>query len=97
MKAINFPLVRGRSRRRFFEKLSLEADRIFKILLQDGPGFNTRQALDEMCPRLSNALVREVLLKIVVSIDSVNRARYPKLAYTFFLWAEQQEGYGVPA
>ncbi|KAG8092192.1 hypothetical protein GUJ93_ZPchr0012g19043 [Zizania palustris] len=81
------------SGRRFFEELSLEADRIFKILLQDGPGFNTRKALDEMRPRLSNALVREVLLKIVVSIDSVNRARYPKLAYKFFLWAEQQEGY----
>ncbi|KAF0928844.1 hypothetical protein E2562_010702 [Oryza meyeriana var. granulata] len=81
------------SRRRFFEELRLEAERIVRILLQDGPGFNTRQALDEMRPRVSNALVREVLLKIAVSIDSVNRSRYPRLAYKFFLWAEQQEGY----
>lgn len=81
------------SRRRFFEELRLKADRIVKILLQDGPGFNTRQALDEMRPRVSNALVREVLLKFVVSIDGVNRARYPRLAYKFFLWAEDQEGY----
>lgn len=81
------------SRRRFSDELRLEADRIFKVLLQDGPGFNARQALDEMRPRVSNALVREVLFRIVVSVDSVNRARYPKLAYKFFVWAGQQEGY----
>ena len=37
------------SRRRFFEDVRLEADRIFRILLQDGPGFSARQALDEQC------------------------------------------------
>ncbi|CAN6317917.1 unnamed protein product [Urochloa humidicola] len=80
-------------RRRSFEDVRLEGDRIFRILLQDGPGFSARQALDEMRPKVSNALVREVLFRIVVSVDSVNRERYPKLAYMFFVWAGQQEGY----
>ncbi|TKV93002.1 hypothetical protein SEVIR_9G198400v4 [Setaria viridis] len=80
-------------RRQFFEDVRLEADRIFRILLQDGPGFSARQALDEMRPKVSNALVRKVLFRIVVSVDSVNRERYPKLAYKFFVWAGQQEGY----
>jgi len=30
-------------RRRFSEDVRLEADRIFRILLQDGPGFSARQ------------------------------------------------------
>ncbi|KAG2547990.1 pentatricopeptide repeat-containing protein At3g60050-like [Panicum virgatum] len=80
-------------RRRFSEDVRLEADRIFRILLQDGPGFSARQALDEMRPKVSNALIREVMFRIVVSVDSVNRERYPKLAYKFLLWAGQQEGY----
>ncbi|KQJ97369.1 pentatricopeptide repeat-containing protein At3g60050 [Brachypodium distachyon] len=84
---------RYRSRRKYFEELSLEVDRIVKILLQDGPGFSARQALDEMNLRVSNELVREVLSRIVVSVDSVNRERFPRLAYKFFLWAGQQEGY----
>jgi pentatricopeptide repeat protein len=46
-----------------------------------------------MRPKVSNALIREVLFRIVVSVDSVNRERYPKLAYKFFVWAGQQEGY----
>lgn len=80
-------------RRRFFEDVRLEADKIFRIMLQDGPGFSARQALDEMHLKMSNALVREVLFRIVVSVDCVNRERYPKLAYKFFIWAGQQEGY----
>ncbi|CAN6298861.1 unnamed protein product [Urochloa humidicola] len=88
----NFPPGNG-PRRRSFKDVRLEGDRIFRILLQDGPGFSARQALDEMRPKVSNALVREVLFRIVVSVDSVNRERYPKLAYKFFVWAGQQEGY----
>jgi pentatricopeptide repeat protein len=80
-------------RRRFSEDVRLDADRIFRILLQDGPGFSARQALDEMRPKVSIALVRKVLFRIVTSVDSVNRERYPKLAYKFFVWAGQQEGY----
>ncbi|WVZ59538.1 hypothetical protein U9M48_009663 [Paspalum notatum var. saurae] len=81
------------SRRRSFEDVRLKSERIFRILLQDGPGFSARQALDEMHLKMSNALVREVLLRVVESVDSVNRDRYPKLAYKFFVWAGQQEGY----
>jgi hypothetical protein len=69
------------------------ADRILRILLQDGPGFSARQALDEMNLRVTNKLVTEVMFRFVVSVDSVNRERYPRLAYKFFLWAGQQEGY----
>lgn len=74
------------------EELRL-ADRILKILLQDGPGFSARQALDEMNLRVTNKLVSQVMFRFVVSVDSVNRERYPRLAYKFFLWAGQQEGY----
>ncbi|KAJ1294915.1 hypothetical protein BS78_01G182800 [Paspalum vaginatum] len=81
------------SRRRFFKDVRLESERIFRILLQDGPGFSARQALDEMHLKMSDALVREVLLRVVESVDSVNRDRFPKLAYKFFVWAGQQEGY----
>jgi pentatricopeptide repeat protein len=79
--------------RRSFENLKLQADRIFRILLQDGSGFSARQALGEMCPRVSNELVREVLFRIIVSVDNVNRERFPKLAYKFFVWTGLQEGY----
>ncbi|CAM0956542.1 unnamed protein product [Alopecurus aequalis] len=79
------------SRRIPREELRL-ADRILKILLQDGPGFSARQALDEMNLRVTSKLVAEVMLRFVVSVDNVNRERYPRLAYKFFLWAGQQEG-----
>ncbi|KAF8672480.1 hypothetical protein HU200_049694 [Digitaria exilis] len=46
-----------------------------------------------MRPKVSVKLMREVLFRIIVSVDSVNRERYPKLAYRFFVWAGQQEGY----
>nr|CAB3499200.1 unnamed protein product [Digitaria exilis] len=55
--------------------------------------FSARQVLDEMRPKVSVKLMREVLFRIIVSVDSVNRERYPKLAYRFFVWAGQQEGY----
>ncbi|GJN19828.1 hypothetical protein PR202_gb07138 [Eleusine coracana subsp. coracana] len=88
----SFPPGRG-SRRRSFEDLKPQADQIFRILLQDGPGFSARQALDEMRPRVTNELVREVLFRMIVSVDNVNRERFPRLAYKFFMWAGQQEGY----
>ncbi|KAF7053519.1 hypothetical protein CFC21_061419 [Triticum aestivum] len=80
------------SRRRPREELRL-ADRILKVLLQDGPGFSARKALDEMNLKVTNELVRQVMFKFVVSVDSVNRERYPRLAYKFFVWAGQQDGY----
>lgn len=72
----NFPPGRG-SRRRSFDDLRLQASQIFRILLQDGPGFSARQALDEMRPRVSNELVREVLFRMIVSVDNVSRERFP--------------------
>nr|UPT49153.1 pentatricopeptide repeat protein AaPPR698 [Agave angustifolia] len=80
-------------RRRFFESIKLEADRIFQILQQDGPGFNVRLALEELSPKVSSALVREVLLQILISINDANKFRCAKLAYKFFVWSGQQNGY----
>ncbi|ONK57051.1 uncharacterized protein A4U43_C10F16100 [Asparagus officinalis] len=80
-------------RRRFFRNIKLEADKIFEILQQDGPGFNTRSALEELNLKVSNALVREVLLQILISINDANKLRCAKLAYKFFTWSGQKEDY----
>ncbi|CAD5163883.1 unnamed protein product [Musa acuminata subsp. malaccensis] len=80
-------------RRRFIEGNKAEADRVFEILQQDGPAFNVRSALDELRLHVSNALVREVLLRILMSINGANRLRCAKLAYKFFVWSGQQMDY----
>lgn len=81
------------SRKGFFTGIKAEADKIFQILLQDGPGFNAREALDDLKPKVSPGLVREVLLQILMSMNSANMKRCAKLGYKFFMWAGQQQGY----
>ncbi|KAG0472894.1 hypothetical protein HPP92_014751, partial [Vanilla planifolia] len=73
--------------------IRVEAYHIFQILQQDGPGFNSRGALDELEVKVSIALVREVLLRILRSINNGNKQRSARLAYKFFMWAGQQQGY----
>ncbi|RRT69978.1 hypothetical protein BHE74_00007628 [Ensete ventricosum] len=80
-------------RRRFIEDNKAEADRVFEILQQDGPAFNVHSALDELHLHVSNALVREVLLRILMSINGANKSRCAKLAYKFFVWSGQQMDY----
>ncbi|PKA54861.1 Pentatricopeptide repeat-containing protein [Apostasia shenzhenica] len=80
-------------RTRFFEKMKLEADQIIHILLQDGHGFNSRAALNDLQVKVSPALVREVLLQILTSINGANKQRFARLAYKFFAWAGHQQDY----
>lgn len=81
------------TRRRVLEGVKSEANRVLQILRQDGPGFDARTALEELKLKISHALVREVLLRILMSINGANRSRYAKLAYKFFVWSGEQEGY----
>lgn len=81
------------SKKRFFEGIRSEADKILEILQQDGPGFNARTALDKLHLRISAILVREVLFRILISINGANKPRCAKLAYKFFSWSGQQENY----
>ncbi|KAH0470899.1 hypothetical protein IEQ34_000622 [Dendrobium chrysotoxum] len=80
-------------RKRFLEGIRAEANHIFQILQQDGPGFNAREALDALKMMISPALVREVLLHILMSVNGANKQRCSRLGYKFFVWAGQQEGY----
>lgn len=80
-------------RRKFLEDVKIIGDKVFKILQQDGPGFNARIALDELDVEVSNALVRDVLLKILMSINDTNKFRCAKLAYKFFSWSGQWKDY----
>lgn len=70
-----------------------EAEKILEILQQDGLGYNARQVLDEMQLKVSNALVREVLFRILVSINYANKSRCAKMAYKFFAWSADQSNY----
>ncbi|KAF8379479.1 hypothetical protein HHK36_028914 [Tetracentron sinense] len=80
-------------RQRFLEDERLEADRIFKILQQDGPGFDSKLALDELQLRVSGYLVREVFIRILKAINHMNKNRCAKLGYKFFVWSGRQENY----
>ncbi|KAF5194796.1 Pentatricopeptide repeat-containing protein [Thalictrum thalictroides] len=80
-------------RQRFFEDARLSVDIIFETLLQDGPGFDTKLALNELRLKISNYLVREVLLRILKSITYSNQCRCAKLGYKFFVWSGEQENY----
>ncbi|GAB2294036.1 hypothetical protein Dimus_028252 [Dionaea muscipula] len=82
------------STRQFFVGSALrDADRVFEVLRQDGPGFDVRSALSELNIRVSGILVREVLLKLRRMIDIRNKNRCARLGYKFFLWSGQHENY----
>ncbi|KAF5480403.1 hypothetical protein F2P56_001156 [Juglans regia] len=87
--------VRGHfsARRVFFDNVKIDARRVLDVLEQDGPGFDTKLALDELYIRLSGLLVREVLLGILRNVNHSNKLRCAKLGYKFFVWSDQQENY----
>ncbi|XP_042507152.1 pentatricopeptide repeat-containing protein At1g55630-like [Macadamia integrifolia] len=78
---------------RVFNDVRFDADRILEILHQDEPGFDVRLALDELQLGLSTFLVREVLKRILKTINHTNRNRSAKLSYKFFVWASLQSNY----
>ncbi|XP_078161713.1 uncharacterized protein LOC144557040 [Carex rostrata] len=82
-----------RSRYSIRDEIRSEAQKIFEILQQDGPGYNARKVLDEMQIQVSNALVREVLFRILISINYSNKPRCAKMAYKFFAWSDDQSNY----
>lgn len=77
----------------FFDNIRIDARRVLEVLMQDGPGFDTKLALDELCIRVSGLLVREVLLGILRNVNFANKMRCAKLGYKFFVWSGQQENY----
>lgn len=81
------------ARRSFFDNVKSDASRVLDILEQDGPGFDTKLALNELCIRVSGLLVREVLLGILWNVNYANKMRCAKLGYKFFVWSGQQENY----
>ncbi|KRH35313.1 hypothetical protein GLYMA_10G235900v4 [Glycine max] len=80
-------------RKGFLETVKLDAKRVLEVLRQDGPGLDARLVLGELHVRLSGLLVREVLFGILKHINCENKTRCAKLAYKFFVWCSQQEGY----
>lgn len=83
----------GSSSSRYFGKLNYEANLIYEILLQDMPGFDVKEALQQTGLKMTVPLVRLVLLRIFGSINSTTKSRNAKLGFKFFFWAGQQEGY----
>ncbi|XP_026421682.1 pentatricopeptide repeat-containing protein At3g60050-like [Papaver somniferum] len=81
------------SKRRLLPDYVSDTDRVFKILQQDGIGFNTILELNNLGLNVSNNLVREVLLRILKSVNHTNKLRCARLAYKFFRWSAQQENY----
>lgn len=83
----------GSSSSRVSGKLDYEANLIYGILLQDMPGFDVKEVLQQTGLRMTVPLVRLVLLRILESINSSTKSKNAKLAFKFFVWAGQQEGY----
>lgn len=83
----------GSSSSRDCGKLNYKANLIYEILLQDMPGFDVKEALQQTGLTMTVPLVRLVLLRILGSINSTTKSRYAKLGFKFFSWAGQQEGY----
>ncbi|KAL9684983.1 hypothetical protein QQ045_022428 [Rhodiola kirilowii] len=81
------------SRRRYLQNARADAERVVEVLLEDGPGFDSRQVLNEMDVSVTGLLVREVLLGILKLKDRVNKTRCAKLGYKFFVWCGGRGNY----
>ncbi|KAJ4706038.1 Pentatricopeptide repeat [Melia azedarach] len=80
-------------RRSFLDNVKLDATRLLDILQNDGPGFDAKLALSESQIRVSEILVREVLMGILRNINYADKTRCAKLGYKFFVWSGQQENF----
>lgn len=81
------------SRWSFIQSSRVDADRAFRVLQQDGPGFDTKLALTELQIRVSGLLVRGVLLSVLKTMNRTNRSRCARLGFKFFHWSGQQDNY----
>ncbi|KAH6835762.1 Pentatricopeptide repeat superfamily protein [Perilla frutescens var. hirtella] len=97
--SVNYSGGRGESqgnfsaRQGFVDEVRSNAERIFEILHQDGPGFDVKPVLSDLGVRVSGLLVREVLSGILKTINYANKNRCAKLGYKFFVWSGEQENY----
>ncbi|XP_038878012.1 pentatricopeptide repeat-containing protein At3g60050-like [Benincasa hispida] len=80
-------------RRGFLEDAKTDAEKVIEILKQDGPGFDTFLALDELQLQVSGVLVGEVLKGILKSTSVLNKTQCAKLGYKFFVWTGKVENY----
>ncbi|XAR63264.1 hypothetical protein NMG60_11023145 [Bertholletia excelsa] len=80
-------------RQHFLANARVDAEKVLDILQQDGPGFDTKAALDNLQIRVSGRLVREVLLGILKTINYANKSRCARLSYKFFSWSDKVENY----
>ncbi|KAF7852355.1 hypothetical protein BT93_L0908 [Corymbia citriodora subsp. variegata] len=71
----------------------VDAEKVLRVLQQDGPGYDAKTNLEELRIRVSGLLVREVLLGILRSTGFANKSRCVKLGYKFFVWSGMQENY----
>uniref|UniRef100_A0A7N0U5X2 Pentatricopeptide repeat-containing protein n=1 Tax=Kalanchoe fedtschenkoi TaxID=63787 RepID=A0A7N0U5X2_KALFE len=74
-------------RSKFFQCARVDAGRVLDVLLEDGPGIDSRAVLNEMNVSINGFLVREVLLGILKLKDHINKTRCAKLGYKFFVWS----------
>lgn len=81
------------SRQGFIENARIDATRVLEILGQDGPGLDSRLVLDKLHIKPSGLLLREVLSGILENINCDNKTWCAKLAYKFFVWCSQHEGF----
>nr|GME17056.1 pentatricopeptide repeat-containing protein At3g60050-like isoform X1 [Ipomoea batatas] len=81
------------TRSNFINDAKSDARRILEVVYQDGPGFDTKAALDDLQVRLSGLLVREVLVGILKTVNYADKSRCAKMGYKFFLWSGQHENY----
>ncbi|CAH9097858.1 unnamed protein product [Cuscuta europaea] len=81
------------TRSNFINDSKVEAQRVLEILYQDGPGFDTKAALDDLQVRLSGFLVREVLVGLLKTLNYADKNRCAKMGYKFFMWSSQNENY----
>ncbi|KGN57374.1 pentatricopeptide repeat-containing protein At1g55630 [Cucumis sativus] len=80
-------------RRSFLKDAKIDAEKVIEILKQDGPGFDTFLALDELQLKVSGVLVGEVLKGILKSKSVLNKTQCAKLGYKFFIWSGRIENY----
>lgn len=80
-------------RDRLLVNFRMNVERVLEVLRRDGLDFEIRVALDELSIRPTWILVREVLYGVLREVNCENKSTLAKLAYKFFVWCGQKEGY----
>lgn len=81
------------NRASYIRSAKLSATKALEVLRQDGPGFDTKSALDNLEVKVSGLFVRVVLIGILKNVNNANKERCAKLGYKFFVWSGEKETY----